>query len=118
MSDSNQTLLIRPQDKSALLELLERYLPETTIWAYGSRTNGTAHDASDLDLVLRTPDLTPISISRLGDFQEALTNSNIPILVEARDWAILPERFHAEILRHYIVLKEGEMLRGNNEGVD
>jgi uncharacterized protein len=100
-------LLIRPQDKQALLELLEHYLPEVTVWAYGSRADGNAHDASDLDLVLRSPDLSPIPIMQLADFQEALTESNIPILVEVRDWAVLPQHFHSEILRHYIVLKDG-----------
>jgi predicted nucleotidyltransferase len=103
---SIDNLFIRPQDKHALLALLDHYLPEVSVWAYGSRTEGKAHDASDLDLALRAPNLSPISITRLGDFQEALTNSNIPILVEARDWATLPAYFHAEILRHYIVLKE------------
>ena len=101
-------LLLRPQDRERLLRLLAEYLPEATVWAYGSRVSGDAHDASDLDLVLRSPDLSPIDFGRLSAFIEALRESNIPILIEARDWARLPESFHREIERNYVVLCEGE----------
>ncbi|WP_394370317.1 nucleotidyltransferase domain-containing protein [Pedobacter segetis] len=32
------------------------------VWAYGSRVNGDAHVGSDLDLVIRTPDLKRLSL--------------------------------------------------------
>ena len=38
------------------------------------------------------------------DFEEAVLESTIPFLVEARDWARLPERFHLEIEREYVVV--------------
>jgi len=56
---------------------------------------------------VRAPALKPIPYRQLGDFTEALTDSNIPCLVEARDWARLPERFRQEIERGYVVLIEG-----------
>ncbi len=101
MADLN----LREQDKTVLLQLLEQYLPEVSVWVYGSRINGTAHDASDLDLVLRSKDLTSIDYERLEGFIHALQESNIPILIDARNWARLPNRFHQEILKHYMVLK-------------
>lgn len=73
-----------------------------------SRINGEAHDASDLDLVLRSADLSQIPFEPLDDFLEAVRESNIPILVEARDWARLPESFHREVLKKYYVLRDGE----------
>lgn len=97
-------LLIREKDRAAVLQLLARYLPGVTAWAYGSRVNGTAHDASDLDLVLRSRDLSPISWGALDEFITALRDSNIPILIEARDWTRLPASFHHEILKNYVVL--------------
>ena len=100
-----ETLFLREKDRSAILDLLARYLPEVTGWAYGSRVNGEAHDASDLDIVLRSPDLSPIPLEALRDFIDALRESNIPILVEVRDWARLPESFQQEILRGYAVLE-------------
>lgn len=40
----------------------------------------------------------------LGALSEAFHDSTIPFFVEARDWARLPDSFHAEIERDYVVL--------------
>ncbi len=100
-------LLIRDKDRAALEQLLARYLPSVTAWAYGSRVNGRAHDASDLDLVLRSTDLSPIPFSEMEAFVSAVRESTIPILIEARDWARLPVSFHEEIEKKYVVVREG-----------
>lgn len=99
-------LFLREQDKQELLRLLARHLPDVTAWAYGSRVNGGAHEGSDLDIVLRSPDLSPIPLEELRAFVQAVRDSNIPILVEARDWARLPESFQQEIMKNYVVLRE------------
>lgn len=100
-------LHLSPRHRRMIEEFVDRFLPGVEVWAYGSRVNGQSHDGSDLDLVLRAPALKPIPYRQLGDFTEALTDSNIPFLVEARDWARLPERFRREIERDYVVLIEG-----------
>ncbi len=84
--------------------ILREHVPDVEVWAYGSRVNGMNHEASDLDLVLRGPDLAPIPLDQLVELTEAFEKSNIPILVEARDWTRLPESFHKEIERDYVVL--------------
>lgn len=95
-------LFLREKDRLAILDLLRIHLPEIEAWAYGSRVNGQAHDGSDLDLVLRSPDLSAIPTDRLNDFNNALSDSNIPIVVDARDWARIPENFKNQIAaRHY-----------------
>jgi len=86
--------------------LLRRHVPEAEVWAYGSRVNGLGHDASDLDLVLRGPDLRPISSGQMTDLAKGFEQSTIPILIEARDWARLPESFHEEIEQEYVVLQK------------
>ena len=101
-------LHLLPRHREMLLALLREHLPGIEVWAYGSRVNGQSHDGSDLDLVLHSPDLQEIPIGRVGDFWEALRESNIPFLVEARDWARLPKGFHPEIEREYVVLVEKE----------
>ena len=98
------TLHLAARHRAMLEALLKEHLPEVEVWAYGSRVNGQSHDGSDLDLVLRGPGLAKIDISRLVDFEDALQDSTIPFLVEARDWARLPERFHQEIERNHIVI--------------
>ncbi len=84
--------------------LLRRHLPTVEVWAYSSRVNGQSHDGSDLDLVLRSPDLQQIPADSLASFSEALRESPIPFLVEVHDWARLPESFHPEIEREHLVL--------------
>ena len=76
--------------------------------AYGSRINGKSHPASDLDLVLRAPHLNNIDGIKLINLKSALTDSNIPFLVEVRDWSLLPKSFHEEIKKNYIVLLKGD----------
>ena len=86
--------------------LLREHVPDAAVWAYGSRVNGMSHPGSDLDLVLRSP-----TLEQLGDgfhnLVEAFQESNIPILIQVHDWARLPESFHREIERDYVVVQEG-----------
>ena len=100
------TLHLSARHRAMLEALLQEHLPEVEVWAYGSRVNGQSHDGSDLDLVLRGPGLAKIDITRLVDFEEALRDSTVPFLVEAHDWARLPESFHREIERRHVVLTE------------
>lgn len=98
-------LFLREKDRRELVQLLARHLPNVTAWAYGSRVNGGAHEGSDLDIVLRSPDLSPLPLAELRAFAQALQDSSIPILIEARDWARLPESFQQEIMmKKYVAL--------------
>ena len=59
--------------------LLRKHLPTVEVWAYGSRVKGQSHDGSDLDLVLRSPDLQPIPADSLASFSEALRGIHYPL---------------------------------------
>ena len=96
---------LREKDRVRIIALAEKYfITPVEIWAYGSRVNGDSHDGSDLDLVIRTQNLLPINGSELLNFQEGLRDSNIPILVEAKDWSRLPDAFKKNILKRYEIL--------------
>ena len=97
-------LHLSPKHRRVLEALLREHLPDVEVWAYGSRVNGRSHDGSDLDLVLRGPGLKEIAARQLADFEDAVRESTIPFLVEARDWARLPERFHREIEQNYVAV--------------
>ena len=100
-------LHLLPRHRAQIEALLREHLPGVEVWAYGSRVSGDSHDGSDLDLVLRAPGLDKVPMGPLFDLWDALRESTIPFLVEARDWARLPESFHGEIERDYVVLVEG-----------
>ncbi|MDE0463429.1 MAG: nucleotidyltransferase domain-containing protein [Caldilineaceae bacterium] len=99
-------LHLKARHRRMLEEILREHVPGVEVWAYGSRVSGHSHGGSDLDLVLRASGLVAIPIGQLVDLEEALRLSTIPFLVEARDWARLPESFHCEIGRDYVVLVE------------
>ena len=97
-------LHLQQRHRRVIEGLAQDHLPGVDVWAYGSRVNGQSHAGSDLDLVLRGPKLVEIPPVQLGAFGEALQESTLPFLVEARDWARLPNGFHAEIQRNYVAL--------------
>ncbi len=100
-------LHLEPRHLTQLQVLLGKHLPGVEVWAYGSRVSGMSHDGSDLDLALRGPCLEPIPVGKLSELTDALRDSTLPFLVEARDWARLPESFREEIERDYFVLTSG-----------
>jgi len=50
-----------------------------------------------LDLVLRQTDHNKIEDETMAGIREQIQESTIPILVEVRDWAVLPESFKKQI---------------------
>ncbi|MCF0056125.1 nucleotidyltransferase domain-containing protein [Dyadobacter sp. CY356] len=94
-------MLLREKDKQALLAIFQESETAMEVWAYGSRVNGKGHSGSDLDLVLRTKDLAPLPFDAYIMLCEKITDSNIPILVELRDWAVLLISFHKNIEANY-----------------
>ena len=97
-------LQLPARHRRVLEALLREHLPKVEVWANGSPVTGVGHHRSDLNLVLRGPGMEEIPADRLRHFEEAMRGSTIPFLVEARDWALLPERFHREIERDYLVV--------------
>ena len=97
-------LNLSQRHRRTLETLIREHVPDVEVWAYGSRVTGRCHAGSDLDLVLRAPGLKKIPVDRLLDFADALCESTIPFLVEARDWSRLPASFHREIERHHVPL--------------
>ena len=92
-----QMLDLLPRFQVAIQSILDEYVPEAEVWAFGSRVVGISHEGSDLDFVLRNPGDLSVPFSNLELLREALTQSTIPILVEVHDWARLPDSFRAEI---------------------
>ena len=110
---------IREKDKQTLLQIFSNVDFPFEVWAYGSRVNGTAHEGSDLDLVIRNRQSIPVPPSIFGDLSEKIKDSNIPILVELRDWEILPERFHYIIAQQYEVVFSNykKFIHSDNESI-
>lgn len=93
---------ISPAAKKLLLELLQRYLPNTEVWAYGSRVQGTSTAKSDLDLVAF---VWPAQKAAVADLKEALDESNLPFRVDFFVWMDIPQTFQKRILAEHVVVQ-------------
>ena len=107
----DSTLALRPAHLRELQRLIATHLPGEEVWAYGSRVDGTAHDTSDLDLVVRHPaDLAVPQTPPFWELKEALSESNLPLLIDLHDWARLPAAFRENIAQQHIILHPPESL--------
>ena len=88
------TIDITPEERQTVLALLQRHLPGTAAWVYGSRAKWTSTPTSDLDLVVfATPEQQP----QVGDLREAFEESNLPFRVDLFVWDDVPESFRQRI---------------------
>ena len=96
-----QSIDITATQRNTVLTLLQRHLPRTEAWVYGSRAKWTARPQSDLDLVVFA---TPKQRSRIGALREAFEECDLPFRVDLFVWEDVPEEFREEIESEHIVL--------------
>ena len=97
----DRPLDITADQRKTILSLLERHLPNTTAWVYGSRAKWTSRPQSDLDLVVFA---TPEQNGRVSDLREAFEESSLPFRVDLFVWDAVPEKFRKYIKRDHVVL--------------
>lgn len=90
---------------SMIRDLLHTYIPNTLVWAFGSRVKFTAKPSSDLDLVAF---IGKEQQMRFSELKEALDESNVPFRVDLHSWNDLPESFKRTIEKEYAVLQDVE----------
>lgn len=111
-------MLLRDKDRDRLIAIFNSTDYPMEVWAYGSRVTGTAHDGSDLDLVILDRNLKEIPIDVFISLKEKIRESNIPILVDLFDWARLPESFHYNIeADHEVLFRNYELNSGKSKTV-
>ena len=94
-------LFISEKHLVEIRSIIGKLYPEAKVWAYGSRVNGSAHESSDLDLVVVDFGRPSGDIMTLRD---ALKESNVPFPVDIFDYKLLPESFKEEIEKKYVVI--------------
>ena len=96
---------ITAEQRETVLALLQRHLPNTTAWVYGSRAQWTSRPQSDLDMVVFA---TPEENSQVSDLRESFEESNLPFRVDLFIWDEVPEQFRNQIEAEHAVLAERE----------
>lgn len=98
------SLNLSESDQLLVRQILAAHAPQLEVWAYGSRVNGSGHDGSDLDLVVRDPSGGRIAGTKMMELREAFSESDLPILVDLLEWTTLPESFRNEIARMRVLI--------------
>ena len=97
----NTAIDVNPRDREILFSLLAQYLPDTPVWAFGSRVTGSSKPWSDLDLVVFSGTEQKYRLSLL---KEALEESNLSFRTQLLEWDYLPENFKTNIEASHAVL--------------
>lgn len=105
-------LFLSPDYLSAVQAVLRQHVPQAEVWAYGSRVNGRAHTASDLDLVIRNPKDLSQKYTDMDELKAAFSESTLPFLVDVLDWARIPESFRQEIEKTHVVIQKAGLEEG------
>lgn len=91
-----------------LIDIFTQLVPDKQVLAYGSRVKGTAHEGSDLDLVIINSAAPNQPIESIVEIRSAIRESDIPIFVDILDWAVIPESFRRSILENSVLFFGGK----------
>lgn len=100
------------EQRKYILASLTEYLPNTTVWAFGSRAKWTSNPKSDLDLVAFAK---PSQRTQVYLLQEQFEESNLPFRVDLLIWDELSTKFQNEIKQQFVVLKFHDPSERNSE---
>jgi uncharacterized protein len=92
---------IAPEHWRIVRGILRRHAPGVPVWAFGSRTKGTARPYSDLDLALITD--APLPLEALAALREAFSESDPPWAVDIVDCSSASDAFRQIIEREHVV---------------
>jgi len=94
---------LQPRHLLLVQEILRQHLPGREVWAFGSRTQGTARPFSDLDLVVLGD--APLPLSQRGALLDALSESNLPFKVDVVEWSTANAALRAALERQKVVVQ-------------
>lgn len=97
---------IRPDHLKIVQNILQEFVPEREVWAFGSRAKWLAKEYSDLDLCILGK--APLSFRILGLLEEAFEDSDLPYKVDVVDWATTSEGFRKIIEQDKVVLPKAD----------
>lgn len=96
---------VRPDHLKIVQDILQRFVPDREVWAFGSRAKWLAKEYSDLDLCVLGE--TPLSFRTLGLLEEAFDESDLPYKVDVVDWATTSPSFRKVIEAGKVVIQKG-----------
>jgi predicted nucleotidyltransferase len=96
-------IAITDAEWSIVKDILQKFLPKETVWAFGSRVRHTHKPFSDLDIVVVNDE--PLSIAIMAELSEAFSESDLPWKVDVVDWASISDSFKDHIKSNKLELQ-------------
>ncbi|QLB19631.1 nucleotidyltransferase family protein [Mannheimia granulomatis] len=94
---------LQPEELAIVKSILQQFVPDYPVWAFGSRVKGTARKYSDLDLAIITE--MPLTFLERDNLKEAFSESDLVWKVDIVDWATTSEAFRQIIRQKYIEIQ-------------
>jgi type I restriction enzyme S subunit len=104
MSD-RPSITVSEADWLIIRNILRAHVPDSAVWAFGSRATGRAKPYSDLDLAISGD--KPLGIDLTAQLTEAFAESDLPYKVDIVDWSTASERFRKAIERDRVIVQAG-----------
>ena len=82
--------------------ILQAYVPDCEVWAFGSRVGSAAKRFSDLDLAIVSAAAIPTR--RLALLTNAFEESDLPIKVDVVDWQSTSPALRQRIAEHHEII--------------
>ncbi len=95
---------LEPRAFALLKKILQEHIPGQTVWMFGSRVEGHAHRASDIDLAIIHDQPLPTDV--LSNLRYALEESDLPYRVDLVEWATTHPTFRQIIQKSHLIVQE------------
>lgn len=95
---------ITKEQLKIVLDILNKFVPNSEVRVFGSRIKGNAKKYSDLDLAIVQND--KLSWKVIADIKEAFQESNLTFRVDVLDWNSISDEFKKVIESGYEVIKK------------
>ena len=93
--------MIKPKYKNVIIAIVKKYLPDCTIYLFGSRATGRAKESSDIDIAL--DNFAVIDRRALRMISDDLEDANIPLEIDVVDIYVSSNDLRAKIKKEGIL---------------
>ena len=95
---------ITEHEKKIIIDIIKKFIPNSTVKVFGSRINGKNKIYSDLDIAILADNKNKIPLEILGQLKEAFEESDLSFHVDILDWYRISDDFKKIIDNNYEII--------------